>query len=105
MRLHEATFRQRPIKIVTRIEALRNHPEMGRIVPAFEQLFLRELIRARSYRLSARSEARADRAGRAQRAPARTAGRTCALSAADDGLLHVIIGVMALAVAGRIITV
>lgn len=31
--------------IVTRIEALREHPDMGRIVLAFEQPFLRELIR------------------------------------------------------------
>ena len=31
--------------IVTRIEALREHPDMGRIVPAFEHPFLRELIR------------------------------------------------------------
>ena len=30
--------------IVTRIEALRDHPEMGRIVPEFDQPFLRELI-------------------------------------------------------------
>ena len=31
-------------EIVTRIEALRDHPEMGRIVPEFDQTFLRELI-------------------------------------------------------------
>lgn len=31
-------------EIVGRVEALRNHPEMGRIVPEFEQPFLRELI-------------------------------------------------------------
>jgi toxin ParE1/3/4 len=31
--------------IVASIEALANHPEMGRIVPEFEQPFLRELIR------------------------------------------------------------
>ena len=31
-------------EIVGRIEALRDHPEMGRIVPEFEQPFLRELI-------------------------------------------------------------
>ena len=31
-------------EIVTRIEALRDHPEMGRIVPEFDQPFLRELI-------------------------------------------------------------
>ena len=30
--------------ILTRIEALRDHPEMGRIVPEFEQPFLRELL-------------------------------------------------------------
>ena len=30
--------------IVTHIEALRDHPDMGRIVPEFEQPFLRELI-------------------------------------------------------------
>ena len=40
-----------------------------------------------AYRLSARSEARADRAGMAQRAPARTAGRTCALSVADERII------------------
>ena len=32
------------IDIVTRIEALRDHPEMGRIVPEFDQPLLRELI-------------------------------------------------------------
>jgi plasmid stabilization system protein ParE len=31
-------------EIVTRIEALRDHPEMGRIVPEFDQPFLREVI-------------------------------------------------------------
>jgi plasmid stabilization system protein ParE len=31
-------------EIVDRIEALRDHPEMGRIVPEFDQPFLRELI-------------------------------------------------------------
>jgi plasmid stabilization system protein ParE len=31
-------------EIVGRIEALRDYPEMGRIVPEFEQPFLRELI-------------------------------------------------------------
>ena len=31
-------------EIFERIEALRNHPEMGRIVPEFEQPILRELI-------------------------------------------------------------
>lgn len=31
-------------EIITRIEALRQHPEMGRIVPEFDQSFLRELI-------------------------------------------------------------
>lgn len=31
-------------EIFTRIEALRDHPEMGRIVPEFGQPFLRELI-------------------------------------------------------------
>lgn len=30
--------------IVTRIEALRDHPEMGRIVPEFDRTFVRELI-------------------------------------------------------------
>ena len=32
-------------EIVTRIEALADQPDMGRIVPEFGQLFLRELIR------------------------------------------------------------
>ena len=32
-------------EIFTSIEALANHPDMGRIVPEFEQPFLRELIR------------------------------------------------------------
>mgnify|MGYP001826031855 FL=1 len=32
-------------EIVTSIEALATHPDMGRIVPEFEQPFLRELIR------------------------------------------------------------
>ena len=31
-------------EIVDRVEALRSHPEMGRIVPEFNQPFLRELI-------------------------------------------------------------
>lgn len=30
--------------IVARIEALRDHPEMGRIVPEFDRPFVRELI-------------------------------------------------------------
>lgn len=30
---------------VTRIEALADHPDLGRIVPEFDQPFLRELIR------------------------------------------------------------
>ena len=33
-------------EIVASIEALAYHPDMGRIVPAFDQPFLRELIRA-----------------------------------------------------------
>ena len=32
-------------EIVTSIEALADHPDMGRIVPEFDQPFLRELIR------------------------------------------------------------
>lgn len=32
-------------EIVTRIEALADHPDLGRIVPEFDQPFLRELIR------------------------------------------------------------
>ncbi len=32
-------------EIVASIEALADHPDMGRIVPEFEQSFLRELIR------------------------------------------------------------
>jgi toxin ParE1/3/4 len=32
-------------EIVATIEVLANHPDMGRIVPEFEQPFLRELIR------------------------------------------------------------
>ena len=32
-------------EIIESIEALAEHPEMGRIVPEFEQPFLRELIR------------------------------------------------------------
>jgi len=32
-------------EIVSAIEALAEHPDMGRIVPEFEQPFLRELIR------------------------------------------------------------
>ena len=32
-------------EIVASIEALANHPDMGRIVPEFDQPFLRELIR------------------------------------------------------------
>lgn len=33
-------------EIFDRIEALREHPEMGRIVPEFNQPFLRELIQS-----------------------------------------------------------
>ena len=33
-------------EIVERIEALSDHPDLGRIVPEFEQPFLRELIQA-----------------------------------------------------------
>ena len=33
-------------EIIESIDALAEHPEMGRIVPEFEQPFLRELIRA-----------------------------------------------------------
>ncbi len=33
-------------EIVERIEALSDHPDLGRIVPEFEQPFLRELIHA-----------------------------------------------------------
>ena len=32
-------------EIVASLEALANHPDMGRIVPEFDQPFLRELIR------------------------------------------------------------
>jgi len=31
-------------KIIERVESLRDHPEMGRVVPEFDQQFLRELI-------------------------------------------------------------
>jgi plasmid stabilization system protein ParE len=31
-------------KIITRIEALRAHPDLGRVVPEFGQSFLRELL-------------------------------------------------------------
>jgi plasmid stabilization system protein ParE len=31
-------------EIVTRVEALGDHPELGRVVPEFNQAFLRELI-------------------------------------------------------------
>lgn len=31
-------------EIIERIEVLRDHPNMGRVVPEFEQLFLREII-------------------------------------------------------------
>jgi plasmid stabilization system protein ParE len=34
------------IEIFERIEALRDHPDMGRVVPEFGQPFLRELIHA-----------------------------------------------------------
>ncbi len=30
-------------EILERIESLRDHPDMGRVVPEFEQLFLREI--------------------------------------------------------------
>jgi plasmid stabilization system protein ParE len=31
-------------EIIEKVEALRDHPDMGRIVPEFDQHFLRELI-------------------------------------------------------------
>lgn len=34
------------VEIVERSEALADHPDMGRVVPEFDQPFLRELIRA-----------------------------------------------------------
>ena len=62
--------------ILTRIEALRDHPEMGRIVPEFEQPFLKGIApSAISHRLPPRSEARKDRARLAQRAAACASGR------------------------------
>lgn len=36
--------RQRVGEILDRVQALRNHPDMGRVVPEFGQPFLRELI-------------------------------------------------------------
>lgn len=31
-------------EIIERVETLRDHPDIGRVVPEFDQLFLRELI-------------------------------------------------------------
>ncbi len=31
-------------EVLDRVQALRNHPDMGRVVPEFDQPFLRELI-------------------------------------------------------------
>lgn len=39
-----ADYRHRLQEIVTRVEAPGDHAEMGRIVPEFDQPFLRELI-------------------------------------------------------------
>ena len=75
-------------EIIDSIEVLAEHPETGRIVPAFEQPLLRELIRP-PLRIAYRRDPKhvRNRAGMAQRAPARTAGRTCALSAADARII------------------
>jgi plasmid stabilization system protein ParE len=43
-------------KIVGRIEALADHPDIGRIVPEFDQAFLRELIQP-PYRVVYRRDA------------------------------------------------
>ena len=43
---HAADVGERLVgQIVASIEALADHPDMGRVVPEFEQPFLRELIR------------------------------------------------------------
>lgn len=44
-------------EIVTRVEALGEHPEVGRIVPEFDQPFLRELIHP-PFRIVYRSDRR-----------------------------------------------
>ena len=44
-------------EIFERIEGLRRHPDMGRVVPEFEQPFLRELIHA-PFRIVYRREPR-----------------------------------------------
>ena len=58
--------------IVKRIEVLRDHPDMGRIVPEFDRPFLRKLIH--SHHLPPRSEARTGRARLAQRKDACPSG-------------------------------
>lgn len=44
-------------KILERVQAHRNHPAMGRVVPEFDQPFLRELIHP-SFRVVYRREAK-----------------------------------------------
>ncbi len=39
-----AVGRRQSAEILNRVQALRNHPDMGRVVPEFDQPFLRELI-------------------------------------------------------------
>ena len=53
-------------EIVASIEALARHPDMGRIVPEFEQAYLRELIRP-PFRIVYRRDARSVRVVRVWR--------------------------------------
>ena len=55
-------------EIVASIEVLADHPDMGRIVPEFEQSFLRELIRP-PFRIVYRRDPEHVRVVRAERAP------------------------------------
>ena len=65
-------------EIFTRIEALRDHPEMGRIVPEFGQPFLRELIQP-PFRIVYRREPKHVRIVRVWRSE-----RLLALAASED---------------------
>jgi len=53
-------------EIFKRIETLRNHPDMGRVVPEFAQQYLRELIHA-PFRIVYRREAKVVRVVRVWR--------------------------------------
>jgi plasmid stabilization system protein ParE len=76
-------------EILDRVQSLRNHPDLRRAVPEFDQPFLRELIHPPlSHRLPARTETHPRGADLAQRAPAAPAGRRARPILTPDFLLR-----------------